>query len=169
MSASLPDSVDVWRMVMARRSFEGTLAVATLPRLVSALAGDAGTVRFTLEFGRDAFGTAFLSVQAQADLTLICQRSLEPFVCPVTVDSRLGLIREEREEAALLPGYEPLLVDAEPLHLASVIEDELLLALPLVPMRPGSEDAVAAWAEPVDDELEPVARAHPFAALRTLK
>lgn len=169
MSASLPDSVDVWRMVMARRSFEGTLAVATLPRLVSALVDDVGVVHFALEFGRDAFGTAFLSVQAQADLRLMCQRSLEPFACPVTVDSRLGLIREEREEAALLPGYEPLLVDAEPLHLASVIEDELLLALPLVPMRPGSEDAVAAWVAPADDELEPVARANPFAALRTLK
>ena len=169
MSASLPDSVDVWRMVMARRSFEGSLAVATLPRLVSALAGDAGRVRFALEFGRDAYGMAFLAVQAQADLTLMCQRSLESFVCPVTVDSRLGLIREEREEAALLPGYEPLLVDAEPLHLAAVIEDELLLALPLVPMRPGSEDAVAAWAAPVDDELEPAVRANPFAVLRTLK
>lgn len=156
-------------MVMARRSFEGTLAVAALPRLVSALVDDAGMVHFALEFGCDAFGTAFLSVRAQADLHLLCQRSLEPFACPVTVDSRLGLIREEREEAALLPGYEPLLVDAEPLRPASVIEDELLLALPLVPMRPGSEDAVAAWAEPADDELEPATRANPFAALRTLK
>ena len=169
MSASLPDSVDVWRMVMARRSFDGTLAVAALPRLVSALVDDAGMVHFALEFGRDALGTAFLNVRAQADLHLLCQRSLEPFVCPVTVDSRLGLIREEREEAALLPGYEPLLVDAEPLRLALVIEDELLLALPLVPMRPGSEDAVAAWAVPVDDELEPATRANPFAALRMLK
>ncbi len=169
MSASLPDSVDVWRMVMARRSFEGTLAVAALPRLVSALVDDAGMVHFALEFGRDALGTAFLDVRAQADLHLLCQRSLEPFACPVTVDSRLGLIREEREEAALLPGYEPLLVDAEPLRLASVIEDELLLALPLVPMRPGSENAVAAWAVPADDELEPATRANPFAALRMLK
>ncbi len=169
MSASLPDSVDVWRMVMARRSFEGTLAVAALPRLVSALVDDAGVVHFALEFGRDAFGTAFLNVRAQADLRLLCQRSLEPFACPVAVDSRLGLIREESEEAALLPGYEPLLVDAEPLRLASVIEDELLLAMPLVPMRPGSEDAIAAWAVPADDELEPATRVNPFAALRTLK
>ncbi|MBV8157230.1 MAG: DUF177 domain-containing protein, partial [Dyella sp.] len=122
-------------MVSARRSFQGVLPSASVRRLGGALAGTEGTAQYELDFGRDEFGTAYLDLRVQAPLTLTCQRTLEPFVLPVTVDSRLGLIRTEREEAALPPEVEPLLVaDDGKLNLADVIEDELLLALPLVPV-----------------------------------
>ena len=66
---------------------------------------------------------------------LRCQRSLQPFVLPARVEQTLGLIREEAEEAGLPPGYEPLLVPEDgrivPIDL---VEDELILALPVVPV-----------------------------------
>jgi uncharacterized protein len=158
-------------MVSARRSFEGSIPVAALERLCSALAGDAGDVDFRLDFGRDELGTDYVDVRAQAPLTMICQRTLEPFVLPVTVDSRLGLIRRERDEAGLPPGCEPLLVAEDGrLHPADVIEDELLLALPLVPVNPDSSlpDAVTGHgAAGQDDAAEQ--ENNPFAVLRELK
>ena len=99
---TLPESVDAWRMVSARRSFQGELPVVALKRLGEVLAGTEGTLQYELDFGRDEFGTAYLDVRVQAPLTLTCQRTLEPFVLPVTVDSRLGLIRSEREELSLI-------------------------------------------------------------------
>jgi len=169
MSVTLPESVDAWRMVSARRSFEGSLPVAALPRLCSALAGSEGSVDYRLDFGRDTLGTDYVDVHAQASLTLVCQRTLEPFALPVAVDNRLGLIRREQDEAGLPPGCEPLLVAEDGrLAPADVIEDELLLALPLVPMNPDSSlpDAVAGHGE--DDEA--VAKQdNPFAVLRELK
>lgn len=170
MSVTLPESVDAWRMVSARRSFQGVLPVAALRRLGEALAGSEGTAQYELDFGRDDLGTAYLDVRVQAPLTLICQRTLEPFVFPVTLDSRLGLIRTEREESALPPGVEPLLVaDDGKLSLADVIEDELLLALPLVPINPDSvlpEEVVAPEPEASSGEGR---SDNPFAILRELK
>lgn len=170
MSVTLPESVDAWRMVSARRSFQGSLPIAAMQRLGGVLADTTGEARFELDFGRDEFGTAYLDVRVQAPLTLICQRSLEPFVLLVTVDSRLGLIRDEREESALPPGSEPLLVVEDgKLSLADVIEDELLLLLPLVPVNPDSALPDEVVAPPPEASSGEGRSDNPFAILRELK
>jgi uncharacterized protein len=157
-------------MVSARRSFQGSLPIAAMPRLCEALADDAGLAAYELDFGRDEYGTAYVDVRVQAPLWLVCQRSLEPFVMPVTVDSRLGLIRSERDESALPPGVEPLLVaEDDKLSPIDIIEDELLLALPLVPVNPDSElpeevTRPAVEASPTEERPD-----NPFAVLRELK
>lgn len=155
-------------MVSARRSFNGSLPVAQLTRLADALAAPGGTVSYDMEFGRDELGSAFLALRAQVEVALTCQRTLEPFAWPVAIDTRLGLITREEDEAGLPPGYEPLLLESAELRPADVIEDELLLALPLIPVKPGLEESDLIWStDPVQAE-EPV-RPNPFAALGSLK
>jgi uncharacterized protein len=161
MSATLPESVDAWRMVSARRSFQGSLPIAAMRRLCEGLADDAGVAQYELDFGRDEYGTAYVDVRVQAPLWLVCQRTLEPFIMPVTVDSRLGMIRSEREESALPPGCEPLLV--------AVIEDELLLALPLVPVNPDGELPEEVTRPPEEETPTERRPDNPFAVLRELK
>lgn len=167
MSGTLPESVDVWRMVAARRSFQGSLPVAGLHRLCEALADTSGMVRFALDFGRDDLQTSYVDVHAEVSLTMLCQRTLEPFALPMAVRTRLGLIRQESDEAGLPPDCEPLLVAADGrLDPADVIEDELLLALPLVAINPDSSmlDVVVPPEAAGDDD-----RTSPFAVLRELK
>lgn len=156
-------------MVSARRSFEGTLPVASMSRLCGALADREGLVRFELDFGRDELGISYVDVHATASLSLLCQRTLEPFELPVTVATRLGLIRQEREEAGLPPDCEPLLVAEDGrLNPMDVIEDELLLALPLIPINPDSSlpDQVISQEPENSGEGQ---RENPFAVLRELK
>lgn len=141
-----------------------------MPRLCGMLASNSGEVEFELEFGRDELGTAYLDVRAKAPLTVICQRSLEPFVLPVEVDNRLGLIRSEREESGLSPGCEPLLVEDDGmLATADVIEDELLLALPLVPVNPDSKLPDEVTSPEADESPSQGRTDNPFAVLRELK
>ena len=168
MSPALPDVVDAWRMVNARRTFQGVLPLAAMPRLASSLANVDGSVTFDLEFGRDDIGVASLYVRATAALPLVCQRTLETFNLPVRIDARLGLIANEADEAALPAGYEPLLLTEAGLRPADVIEDELILALPVVPVKPGTESVESTWgADDGDEEDEP--RPNPFAALQKIK
>jgi uncharacterized protein len=170
MSVTLPESVDAWRMVSARRSFQGSLPIAAMRRLCEALADDAGEVQYELDFGRDEFGTAYVDVRAQAPLWMICQRTLDPFILPMTLSSRLGLIRSEREESGLSPGCEPLLVpDDDKLYPIDVIEDELLLALPLVPVNPDGVLPEEVTRPPEDEESVEERSDNPFAVLRELK
>ena len=154
-------------MVQAQRSFQGSLPLASLPRLRGILAAADGAVGYELEFGKDDLGVAHLRLRADATLPLTCQRTLEVFALPVHVDTRLGLIAREEDEAALPAGYEPLLTADGMLHLADVVEDELILALPVVPVKPGAEQTVRAWGgAEQQDETE---QANPFDVLRTIK
>ena len=81
------------------------------------------------------------------------------------------LISQERDEAGLPPDCEPLLVAEDGrLRPADVIEDELLLALPLVPVNPDSRlpDEVTS-PYPAQDHAESERSENPFALLRELK
>ena len=107
-----------------------------------------------------------MELSIEAGLPLVCQRSLERFVFPVQTVQRLGLIRDEAEEAALPPGYEALLLDEDGLvRPLDLVQDELVLALPVVPMAPGSEPVERTWSAG-EEELQ---AASPFAALASLK
>ena len=164
MSATLPAVLDVWRMVAAKRCFEGSVPLAAFTRLKSSLTDTEGEVRFSLEFGRDSMNQAFVEVRAETELPLQCQRTLERFLQPVNVVQQLGLISSEAQEDALPEGMEPLLVaeNAE-LRPIDLVEDELILALPVVPINPESSLPGAVW--PADEDDKP----NPFSALAALK
>ena len=89
MSATLPPVLDAWRMVSARRAFSGRLPLSGMPRLRPVLADAEGDCRFEVEFGVDALGMRYVEVRAEADLPLLCQRTLERFLHPVRIDQRL--------------------------------------------------------------------------------
>lgn len=166
MSAGLPESVDVWRAAGSGRIYSGTVELARFARLLPSLADASGVCAFEVAFGRDASGISEARVVASADLPLQCQRSLERFLLPVRVEQRLGLIRDESEEAGLPADVEPALVPADGMmHLLDLVEDELILAVPALPVKPGSD--------PVEREFvatpEEAAAANPFAALAALK
>jgi DUF177 domain-containing protein len=170
-SGRVPEVLDAWRMVAARRGFEGTLPLSQMSRLRDLLCGGGskqvtGEVRFALEFDRDGLQVPYVEIRIDAALPLECQRSLQRYMEPVHVVQRLGLIRDEAEEAGLPEDYEPLLLSEDGLlRPAELIEDELILAVPVVPLMPGTEAMERDW--PVrEEELE---QANPFAALAGLK
>jgi uncharacterized protein len=171
MSADVPVVLDAWRMVTARRGFEGRLPLASMSRLADVLCDAEGEVRFTLDFDRDALQVPYVEVRIDAQLPLMCQRTLQRYVQPIQVVQRLGLLRAdsdtaEADEAALPEGYEPLLVPADgELRSADLVEDELILAVPLIPVSPGSEALEHDWPVPPEEE----AQANPFSALSGLK
>ena len=153
-------------MVAARRQFEGCVPLSALTRLGGSLADTEGECRYALEFDRDALQVPYVELSLDTGLPLVCQRSLERFVFPVQIVLRLGLIRDEADEAALPPGYEPLLLAEDGLlRPVDLVEDELLLALPVVPLAPDSVP-VERTCSASDEELQAVS---PFAALASLK
>ncbi len=153
-------------MVVARRGVEGRLPLSALARLRDSLVDAEGEVTFSLDFAQDALRVPYVELKIDADLPLLCQRSLQRFLFPVRIVQRLGLIREEADEAGLPEGYEPLLMPADGmLKTAELVEDELILAVPVVPIMPGTQAMDRDWpAEAAEQELM-----NPFAALSALK
>ncbi|HBK46066.1 MAG TPA: hypothetical protein DDZ67_06440 [Xanthomonadaceae bacterium] len=167
MSANVPELLDAWRMVAARRRFDGRIPLASMDRLRGSLLDTDGECSYSLEFGRDdVLQVAYVELRIDAQLPMECQRSLQRFLLPVNLVQRLGLIRNEAEEAALPPDYEALLVPEDGmLRAADLVEDELVLAVPVVPVAPGSEMVESDWPA-TEQELS---KASPFAALAALK
>ena len=165
---SVPVTLDAWRQVTARRGFDGKVALRSLERLSDLLAEPDGDVAFSLEFDRDSFGIPYVGLVVTAELPLLCQRTLERFLLPVRVEQRMGLIRDESEEPGLPPGYEPLLLDESgELRPLDLVEDELILAVPVVPVMPGTDAVEQEWSGG-QAAVEPE-RPNPFAALAALK
>lgn len=167
MSTDVPELLDAWRMVAARRGFQGRQPLSSMPRLRDLLAdADGDAAAFSLEFDRDAMQVPYVELRIEAGLPLVCQRTLQRFVHPVAVVQRLGLVREEADEAGLPEGYEALLVAADgALRPLELVEDELVLAVPVVPVMPGSESVERDWPVSTEEEV----RANPFSALAALK
>lgn len=172
----LPDVLDAWRMVAARRGFEGVLPLASMTRLRDSLVDTEGEVRVSIEFDRDALRVPYAELRIEAELPLECQRSLQRFLYPVQLVQRLGLIHDETGEAALPEGYEALLLPEHGLlRPAEMVEDELILAVPVIPVAPGTEAMERDWPASADEIIDgrgaagESAASNPFAALVALK
>lgn len=154
-------------MVAAKRCFQGRLPLSGMSRLGQALVDTEGDCRYEMEFGRDeALDLRYVELSIETELPLQCQRTLERFLHPVKLVQRLGLITDEAQESALPEGMEPILLDTGgELRPAELIEDELILAIPVVPIDPRSTEVTAEWPAGVEDDETP----NPFAALAALK
>ncbi|EGV16961.1 YceD family protein [Thiocapsa marina] len=107
-------------------------------RIDSALADSAigDTVGYELQFGRDREGRCIVTGRVRATLRLLCQRCLDPLEVPVDARIELALIRRDEDALDLPEHLDPWLVNEERLDPLDILEDELLLAVPVVPRHP---------------------------------
>lgn len=171
MSERLPERVDPLRLARQGAILEGVLPLPPMHRLAEYLSSSSGDAKVELAFGLGEGAIGFLRGRAQAQLAVTCQRCLEPM--PLEVDTRFafGLVASEAAAERLGEGYEPLLVGDEPLRLSDLVEDELILALPIVALHdkqdcPAAERLEAAAPE---SEVQQDADSNPFAVLEQLK
>lgn len=161
MSLALPHLIDTRRAVERAESYAGAVGPARLTRLADLIDGSRGWVEATLGFGEDQVGVPTVQLTIDAELWLQCQRSLEWFVHSVAVRQTLAVHLAGSPEPAegMYELTAPLAERCDPLTL---IEDELILALPAVPVAPD--------APPLAELLPttPIPES-PFAALATLR
>lgn len=132
MPQPLPAFADVGPWVDQQRQVRGSVRIADMPRLVELLAEAAGSADVALRFGRDSGRRPVISGRITATLRLTCQRCLQPFDWPMAVDVDIGIVADEKAEESLPDGLDPLIVAGERVRLADVVEDELILGLPVV-------------------------------------
>jgi uncharacterized protein len=169
-----PRAVDLSALCRQGATLQGEWPQAGMPRLVASVAAsgpDAAPVAWSAvgESRAVAGGEAetWLHLRAATTVTLQCQRCLQPMAEPLQVDRRLRFVRGEAEAARLDEASEDDVLELPPrLDLHELVEDELILALPLVPRHAACPAPLPVPAEmPEDDAPAP----HPFAALAALR
>jgi uncharacterized protein len=170
-----PLHIDVVAAAAEGVDLSGAWPLESLTRLAddaadAAVPPVAWRARFERRRARVGADEIWLHLQAQAKVPRECQRCLQPVLVPVEVDSTLRFVATEEEAAALDAEAEYDVLALPPrCNLRTLVEDELLLALPVVPMHERCPQpllqADAARAPPPDGE-DP---ANPFAVLAALK
>jgi uncharacterized protein len=175
MSLEYPDFIDPQKAAEGHRNFSGTIALSRMERLKPFLANDNGLVSFSTQFDRDALVGVSIKVEVDTALWLLCQRSLEPYQEVIRRTSLLGVIDDISKESLLPEGYEAILAEHGKVSFLTMIEDELILALPQVPRNPdlpeleaeSGKDPLADTVSVVESEqqLSQQPRQQPFAGL----
>ena len=149
---------------------QGELALSSLVRLTDMLSLLDGVVLYHITFSRDIERYHRVQVKAQAQLPLDCQRCLSVFQYPIEIDSLLSPVRGDQEIQRLPEAYEPLLVSAtESVVLSELIEEELMLAMPLMPKHPDQQCPLPVQLDyPAAVSITPEAP-NPFAILDVLR
>lgn len=162
----LPKRIKPAKLARQQRTLEGFLPLASMPLLVQDCVSDQGKVEASLEL-KMAGSLATLSGQAQAELTMTCQRCLEPTLITLKVDISLAFVATEEQAENLSSEYEPCFQLEEEVVLAEVLEQELILALPIVAYHDSCQQE--AVNQPREEEPAAPKRPNPFAVLEQLK
>ena len=170
-----PRRLDLAAFAEAEATLEGESPLLDFPRLTASVLPVADTPAPTVAWQAGGSqrkmtgGAPEVQIHLLADtvVTLECQRCLQPLTAPLAVDRRFRFAASEDEAARLdEDSDEDVLVLSHAFDLLALLEDELILALPLVPRHEVCPDPLP-LAD--DDGAEGEAAANPFAALAALK
>ena len=164
----LPDKCKPGVLASRRERLCGELPASGLRRLRRAVDHAAGAVQVSLEFERDETGRAGIIGRLQAPVRVICQRCLAPFDMCLEAMVDVLVVRPEEEAGQPAPGREVLRMREDTLLLHEMIEDELLLALPMHTVHPRGRCSPPASSASGAAEAA-VRPSHPFAALAAFK
>lgn len=164
-------TVDPFRLASQGRTLQGSLPLCDFPRLADGVEDAAGAVFFRLEFRHVAPGRDKVSGHVEATVRLLCQRCLEPFAYALESSLDAWLVETEVDLASFPDEEDVVLVPEGRLHVASLIEDELLLAIPFAPLHADLEVCRGVSHRGSVAQAAPVAptKPNPFAVLAQLK
>ena len=130
---------DAFDVALRGATLSGTARVASMPRVVDRLAEgtakDSTAVSWRIAGVADAQGRPALEIELEGGVPLECQRCLQAFTWPLRQRTTLLLARNERELEVLDADDETLevILADRPQDAQTLIEDEVLLALPFAP------------------------------------
>ena len=177
MHKKLPIEIDPFRLARNGLRLEGEIPVKTMKRLSNALRDDSGSVDVNVKFDLDkVLGTPFMAGNFKTSLALTCERCSEDMQYNVDINCSLGIVNSETKVEGLAEQYEPWVINNdEPVLLSSIVEDELILAIPLVPKHEHRCLPDEVWVsgkefEESDEDIEKNKQeTSPFAILSQLK
>ena len=167
MSGRLPVLIDPIRLADEGVRLQGELAGGDMARLRVLTAPDSrpAVVTVDLQFERSVPGVRRMHGRIHTTVEMVCQRCLNKMVMQIVALPKLTLLQPG--ETAHAEDEDALPLEAT-VTLSELVEDELLLAMPMIPVH--AESDCTAVAKPGAAPL-PIAghKENPFAVLHGLK
>ncbi|SDD54781.1 DUF177 domain-containing protein [Paraburkholderia lycopersici] len=191
-----PRDFDIFEFARSEREAAGVVRVSQLPRMLNEVPAEApdrdtaftwqvaGFVQQELQNDGTEGPQPYLRLAVHGGAWLTCQRCLAPYEQAFNADATFRIVQteEEAEEFPLDDDEVEVIVGSRHFDLVDLIEEELLLSLPLVPKHevcpevheslasgPDGADGVDSVDDVPEQEIETEERVNPFAALESLK
>ena len=170
MRDKLRNRYQVHREVARNGSFEGEIRLSEMSRLMELLHLEGEQQRerkiaLSFAFSRSEYDLPMVSGQVQAELQLECQRCLQPMDVPLSLD--FSLLVDASDDIVQHSSQDTLYSDDGYIDIVEVVEDELILAVPLVATHE-DRDCNSDWLASAST-AETSERENPFAVLEQLK
>lgn len=169
MVKSLPDSIELNAAVRKEWQLTGEVLLSELDRMPTEMIHSKDAViSYEIQFRHSSSVLGEAVIRIAADLELICQRSLDVFRFPLQSNNIIGFISELEDEDKLDADVSPSWVEDMMVDPKALIEDELLLMIPDVPVKAGAE-LDSQYLNQQDDLTAEEQDENPFAVLKDLK
>lgn len=167
----VPISVDPVKSAGKQLSYLGLIPGKNLVRLQELLVEACPDIDAQIHFDVDEQGIKVIRGHAEVTVVLACERCGDPMILPVQCDFVYAPITKRQKATDMPEEYEPIDLDElGEVNLHQIVEDELMLTMPVVPKH--DEQACRIKADAMQwGELDPSAEAkeNPFAVLQSLK
>lgn len=171
-----PERLNVPGFTAAAATLEAADPVPNYARLVAELATSATDAIVSWEAsgeerpGADGKPVPWMHLEAETTVPLVCQRCLSPVDTELYVDRWFRFVADEATaEAQDDESEEDLLVLSRDFDLHTLIEDELLMEIPVTPVHDVCPTPVQLSSSDEDFKAAEEAKPNPFAVLQALR
>lgn len=169
----IPVYVDTRKAFMQEGKISGEVSLDRLPRFLDSLATNLGTVNVELSFDFNESRQRIISGHLQAQVEVVCQRCLEPLAIALADDIKLALLRDEAAAEGLESELDPWICEDYKLDVATLVEEQLILCMPLVSYHQsgeciGKKDYIAPQQNAGGAVQSQKADENPFSVLKSL-
>lgn len=168
-SGQLPLYIEPRKFADQDTRIEGEIALSSLSRLADYQGASNTQVEVHLRFYHEiASGNRLVTGNISTELELECQRCLEPLKFPVHATVNLIMVWSEEQSESLPESHDPWLITEDKMSVPALLEDEILLTLPVVALHDECPASLPVVPEP-EGFAQPKAADNPFAVLASLK
>lgn len=166
-TSNIPRLIEPRKLAVQCKTLIGQIAPNDCPRLAEVVEAIQAPVAVNLHFYKDEQNRVRLKGNIAATVSTICQRCLTLMDSDLVADADLAVVFSEEEMRNLPREIDPWSVQGESGDIIALVEDELLVALPIINSHPqGKCSFPAGYTADADDTLE--ASNNPFSILKRL-
>jgi uncharacterized protein len=125
---------EVDRLSEGQVDIDFAIPLTEFARLPPQPAGTGGALKGQAQFRREG-GFPVAELEIQGKVQLVCQRCMKPMQQAVDSQARIALVVSESEADRVPPEFEPVRAPEGRIRLKDLVEEEVLLTLPIVPLH----------------------------------
>jgi uncharacterized protein len=165
MQEKLRRHYQIQKEVSRGGKFQGKIGLGNLGRLTEFLLSDRSVIDVEFSFSQSDYDLPMVEGKLQARLTMECQRCLKAMVLPLKAKFQLLVSPPDTEVAET--GLDTVFSENGSVDIFAVVEDELILGLPLVTMH--EDIACNEFWQAQEEDPEPTTKENAFSVLAKLK